>query len=390
MNDHLKSYIDNEISDDDRAKLDAELSDNAALFTELDELRGIGHYLEASAKPIEIKGLEKTLAALGGKAKRVPWYRTPYAVLAGATCVVALGMAMLPQGLSGMAQDTGATASSPVMSKSAAPMPEESFNQANPAADASADKDLAKGGEMAGAVGNVPTRTQESKPAAPEISVPNRQVIKTGNLNVRVKELNPAADRVEAIAKQYGGYLESKSVSGSGASKYASFTVRVDSRFFDQAMKSLRDLGDVTNESVTGQDVTGQVADTQARLKQMRLEEAQYQEVLKSARKIDDILQVKQYISDIRQEIEATEAQLKTLKSLSNLSTIGVTLEQRETVSPAPRTDWLSNTWIRAMNRFGDFGRVVVSAAINIVVLAPFWGPFALAIWWWSRRKNRR
>jgi hypothetical protein len=41
------------------------------------------------------------------------------------------------------------------------------------------------------------------------------------------------------------------------------------------------------------------------------------------------------------------------------------------------------------MNRFSGIGQYLVGAAINILVLAPFWLPFALGIWWWNRKRNR-
>jgi hypothetical protein len=428
MNDLLKAYLDNALTPDERTQVEAELKINPALQQELEELEATGQYLDASAAPIEINGLETTLAALANKRAKLPWFRSPYAVLAACTVIVALVMTNNPNFIQGFTNSSADVAASSPMAKSAesstadaashTPAFEMSPN-ARGGGPAGADFEASKEndnlfGDMAGAEyplnpaeeleqarshSNNGIAKSDARPEVNRVRKPNnsttqaapnnRQIIKTADLSVRVKDLVPAATRAEVIAKQYGGFVENSSRYSQGNAKYANYVIRVKSDQFDQAMAEIRKLGEVTAESISGNDVTAQIADTTARLKQKRLEEAQYQEVLKTARKISDILEVKQYISDIREEIEATEAQLKSLKDLASLSTITLNLEQRETIKAAPPQDWLSNAWIKAMNRFSGIGQFLVGAAINIIVLAPFWLPFALGIWWWNRKRSR-
>ncbi|MFM9873219.1 MAG: DUF4349 domain-containing protein [Fimbriimonadaceae bacterium] len=414
MNDQLKAYLDDALSPEERTQLETELQINPALQQELEELKATGLYLEACAAPIEIKGLESTLAALTKKRTKLPWFRSPYAVLAACTVFVALVMPVVfpvfaqAKYPSSEFANAEVAASSP-MAKSA---DSSSTDTASPSTKDPALREIHQ--RSSGSPGANSERETDSKSAPSELqngsqsfgdksedlaakpnssttqAVPNnRQIIKTADLSVRVKDLVPAATRAEVIAKQYGGFVENSSRYNQGNAKYANYVIRVKSDQFDKAMTEIRKLGEVTAESISGNDVTGQIADTAARLKQKRLEEAQYQEVLKSARKISDILEVKQYISDIREEIEATEAQLKSLKDLASLSTITLNLEQRETIKATPPQDWLSNAWIRAINRFSGIGQYLIGAAINILVLAPFWLPFALGIWWWNRKRSR-
>lgn len=416
MNDQLKAYLDNALSTDERTKVEAELNINPALQKELEVLTATSHYLEASAAPIEIQGLESTLAALTQKRAKLPWFRSPYAVLAASTIFVALVMPVVfpvfaqTKNPSSEFANAEVAASSP-MAKSAdssttdtvAPSSYVPALKSDPEAGGSAGAELDRQrSESESAPGNSVARDEQSyinesleeKVQDPKKSttqsVPNnRQIIKTADLAIRVKDIISTSSRAEVTAKQYGGYVETSSRYIQGNSKYANYVLRVKSDQFDKALDAIRKLGEVTRESTSGEDVTGQIADTSARLKQKRLEEAQYQEVLKSARRISDILEVKQYISDIREEIEATEAQLKSLKNLASLSTISLNLEQREAIKPPPPRDWLSNAWIKAVNRFSGIGQYLVGAAINILVLSPFWLPFAIGIWWWNRKRSR-
>lgn len=421
MNELLKAYLDNALPEEERTQVEAELSNNPALQAELEELRATSAYLEASTKPITITGLEQTLAALTTKPKRTLWYRSPYAVLAACTVVLAFGMSFYKPDFSRAEVAKDATFASTASSSEAADAavsesisPTNTYQIDQPPADRTAKAkseyrpDAEAGASLeekarlraqpnasstteswANKAGGSSASPSQANPTPQESQSLNRHIIKSASLSLRVKQLDFATAQTETIAKQYGGYIESSDRSAGTNVKYASYTLRVDSKKFDQAMTDLRKLGDVTSETTSGNDVTAQVADTEARLKQKRLEESQYQEVLKSAKKISDILEVKDYISNIREEIEATDAQLKALKNLSSLSTINVGLEQREEIKPAPRSDWLSNAWISAMNRFSGIGRTIVSTLINILVLAPFWLPFALGIWWWSRKRNR-
>lgn len=414
MNEQLKAYLDNALTPEERTKLETELQTNPALQQELEELKETSQYLEASSVPVEIKGLESTLAALSKKRAKLPWFRSPYAVLAACTVIIAMVMTTPGTVMLGGQEKSAAYAVTDMAVQipgSVAPAESKASSsgeasesevwtnspQLSPGREAAKSKreTVSPGaGYPADNIARSDARAEVNKVLKPDSNttqgIPNnRLIIKTADLSVRVKQLEPATTRTESIAKQFGGFVENSSRYNQGNSKYASYTIRVASAKFDQAMTEIRKLGEVTAESISGNDVTGQVADTAARLKQKRLEEAQYQEVLKSARRIDDILQVKQYISDIREEIEATEAQLKSLKDLASLSTITLSLEQRETIKSPPPRDWLSNSWIQAINRFSGIGQYLIGAAINVLVLAPFWLPFAIGIWWWNRKRNR-
>lgn len=374
MTDRLKAYLDNELTPAERTEIEAALDSNPALQTELDEIKATTTYLETSAKPIEITGLEATLSALKPKKMKSPFYRSPYAILAACTVIAAIIITPRPMGTRYVAAEMPAPTSAPA-------------DSADIASRTKYASGMAENYETAEMPASSAPYAGEVNAEPPNVSAANRLIIKTGDISLRVKSLETTLPKVESLAKKYGGFVESSSRSSGYQVKNAYLTIRIDASKYDTSFNDLRSLGDVISESTSGQDVTTQVADNEARLRQMRLEEQQYEEILKKTTKVSDILQVRKYLSEVRQNIESIEAQLKSLKSLASLSTITVNLEQREQVATAPRRDWLSNTWVQALSRLNSLGRTVVSFAINLLVLAPFWLPIAAGIWWFTRRK---
>ncbi|QYK53394.1 MAG: DUF4349 domain-containing protein [Fimbriimonadaceae bacterium] len=404
MNEMLKAYLDNELNAEDRAAVEKALAENPELQAELDELQSLSEAIEKGATQIQIKGLEATLSALGKKRNRFAWVRSPYALVAAMTCVVALVMtspAFMTAGVTAKNEmadmaNTASVAESRKMDY--APSESAADAQANSRVKQEAERpQISDGADLRSESKHKAQFGQEeaysTKPSGGSTSVAQgnpRLIIKNGNIQLLVKNLESTYKSVEDLAKANGGFVESGDRSKTTQSKYGSLSIRVDSKKFDQTMQSLRLLGDVQSESNSGEDVTAVVADAEARLKQMRLEEKQYQEVLKQAKKVSDILEVKRYISEIRQQIEGTEAQINAMRGMATLSTIYVGLEERLQITSAPRRDWLSNSWIRAINRFTGITRSLVSFALNIVILAPFWLPVVIALWIWRRRAMKK
>ncbi|MBX3115468.1 MAG: DUF4349 domain-containing protein [Fimbriimonadaceae bacterium] len=402
MNEMLKAYLDNELNAEDRAAVEKALAENPELQTELDQLQALSEAIEKGSTQIQITGLEATLSALGKKRNRFAWVRSPYALVAAMTCVIAFFMTS-PFGSGGMvaeeAADMANTASVAESAKmeyapSESPADAEAKSRVSREAEipqASAGVDIGSDSKDKSLFGQEEAYGIKPPPDSASLVPGNpRLIIKNGNIQLLVKNLESSYKAVEDLAKANGGFVESGDRSKTTQSKYGSLSIRVDSKKFDQTMQSLRLLGDVQSESNSGEDVTAVVANAEARLKQMRLEEKQYQEVLKQAKKVSDILEVKRYISEIRQQIEGTEAQIKAMRGMATLSTIYVGLEERLKITSAPRRDWLSNSWIRAINRFTGITRTLVSFALNIVILAPFWLPVVIGLWIWRRRATKK
>lgn len=237
-------------------------------------------------------------------------------------------------------------------------------------------------------------RSIENKTAVPAVG--NRKIIRTADLAMQVPDAAKAQAEATVLATRLGGFVENSNLSGTQSTAAAAqVTLRVPESRFDRARIELKKLGTVLSESVTGDDVTAAVADNQARIKVMRAEEESYVTMLRAAKKLGDVMEIKDRLSTIRQEIESLQAQLATLKDQSSLSTITASFnqpakEQPKVVPPTPKKpDWAKSSWSSAVTALSSIGQFLGQIAIFMFVLAPIWLP-ALGILWWLGRKATR
>lgn len=216
-------------------------------------------------------------------------------------------------------------------------------------------------------------------------------MIRTGQLSLIVKDVVSAQEQAIKIVSGLGGMEQntgsSRTQTGLGT---ANLTLRVPEARFSEAMRQLKALGEFESENKTGEDVTAQVADVEARLKVLKAEEEQYVTLLRATRKIGEILEVKERLSQVRQEIESLAAQSKALRRQASYSTIELTLREKPTVDkPAPPENWTEDTWTNAKRMLAEFGRFLGQAGIYLLVLSPIWLPIAIYIWLKSRRAKQ-
>jgi hypothetical protein len=200
-----------------------------------------------------------------------------------------------------------------------------SGSAAGPQFDAAQPGDGARGGA---AVAEPAGKGDESgSSAAPDAALASaeRQVVKTGEITIRVPNVANALAGVRATALKLGGY-----VGGSQAGTLedsAALTLRVPAPRFDDALAALHEIeGDVIVEATREEDVTASIVDLTARIANLEASEAQYRALLARAEKIDDVLNVQSRLDDVRGQIEQLKGQLKSVSGQADLATLTVTL----------------------------------------------------------------
>jgi len=248
-------------------------------------------------------------------------------------------------------------------------------------------------GHPLNATGIAPT-SPATKFAAPPS---NRKIIQNGDVEVEVADVSAAQTGATQIATSLGGFEENSSLNYSEDSiPHASLTIRVPAHLFGQALQRIEALGKVKSNNVTGQDVTAQYADTDARLKELNAEAADYVTMLRGARTIGQILEIKDRLSQVRQEIGSLQEQLSSLKDQSALSTLNVQFDQKPKIGPKvpqkkdPSEDtWAEDTYAGAVNGLTSAFHFLGRGVIFLFVYAPIWLPIAALVWFFNRRKKR-
>lgn len=395
----LKAYIDGEVSPERREEIEREMATDPRLQREIEELRVLSRLIGEGVMQPEPTGLERTLSLLAARERKPKPVFGKWFLALGAVCASVLMIAIF---FPVFAQSKMAASDAVMMSEAKRAQAESDMEAADaPARPQTTGQGAATFGDNSVAGGGFRGRAERSKtegraeayrPMSDGAGAPGPQqlLIRTGDITIRVEKVQSAQESVVSLAKSLGGFVESSSVSSDEYSlPTANLVIRVPEKTFDSAMKRLAGLGEVRSQSTTGQDVTAQVADVEARMKVMKAEEESYVTMLRAARKVGELLEIKERLSSVRQEIESLDAQRKVLRNQATYSTISVSMEQiRQAGQPEPSKGWFDEAWAEAVTRGAAFFRWLATVGLNLVIFAPLWLPVvAIAIWY--RRRYR-
>ena len=169
----------------------------------------------------------------------------------------------------------------------------------------------------------------------PKLEVDFRKVVRTGSLDLEVKDPVQTAEALRQLALRMHGYVESSNVWGAQDSLQTAYvTLRVPADRFDEARLEVHKLGvRMQNERVESKDVTGQYVDLESSLRNYRAEEQQYLEIMKRAGAVKDTLEVARQLAEVRGRIERTQGQWKLLSQQVEMATLSVSLRSESVVA---------------------------------------------------------
>ena len=204
----------------------------------------------------------------------------------------------------------------------------------------------------------------------------DKKVIKNGDLNLKVNNIDNASGDISGIAAANGGSVYSSIIYNQNNFKSGNIVIRVPVANFEKTFTEVKKVAAlVIRESTTGQDVTEEYVDLQAQLKNRQAEEAQFQTILQQAQKIQDVLDVTQQLYQVRGEIEQLQGRIKFLDSQTDMSSISVSLseDQNITVTDSWRPWQVAkdavNSLIKKVQEFITFAIILVITVVPTVIL---------------------
>lgn len=225
-------------------------------------------------------------------------------------------------------------------------------------------------------------------------AVTERKVIRNANLTLETNAPEEAGRKIAAIAEAKGGFVVNSETKTSGSNESTrtsvSVTVRVPAAQFEAAVAEIRQTAEkVAQEKVSGQDVTEEFIDLEARIRTQKALEAQFLEIMKQARSVEDALEVQRQLAEVRGEIEKVEGRRKFLENQTSFSTITVTINT-PTVFAASSSGFGSQLW-RAVGDGIDAALFVILGLIRIfLALLPLLILFGIPIWLVIRHFRRK
>jgi hypothetical protein len=168
-----------------------------------------------------------------------------------------------------------------------------------------------------------------------------RKVVYNGWFTVDVYEIREAQQKLVALAKSMGGYMQETSGQ--------MVVVRVPADKFDQIEPELKKLGrvDDAHTRIQATDITARFFDTELRLKTKKKYLQTLTKMLEQAGTLKDKLEVQKEIARLVEEIESLEGQLRLMAQQVALATVTVTF--RLAHSGPKRTFRLPWDWLDAL-----------------------------------------
>ncbi len=157
----------------------------------------------------------------------------------------------------------------------------------------------------------------------------DRMVIRTGNMQIVVKEVSTSLDNIVKIAADNGGYVVSSQKWKDNERNFGSISIRVLAENYDKTIAALRSLSiSVTSENSSSQDVTQEYTDLNSRLTNLQAAEAQLLKIMATATRVEDVLAVQAQLTSVRGDIEQTKGRMLYLERTSSTSLITVQLNE--------------------------------------------------------------
>jgi hypothetical protein len=162
--------------------------------------------------------------------------------------------------------------------------------------------------------------TQQPTPASTE---PARAPILIYNAQITMAVFDAEVElrAVEELGRELGGFLARRTD--------LSVTIRVPALRFQEALRRISLLGDVTHRDISAEDVTQEFMDLEVRLKNARAGRERLEQVLKRANDVKDALLVERELDRLAAEIERIEGRLKYLRDRAAFSTLTVSFQPR-------------------------------------------------------------
>lgn len=176
-------------------------------------------------------------------------------------------------------------------------------------------------------------------PATPK---ERRIVIYNAGLRIVVKEVEAAIRQTEALAAEFGGYVQ--------GIRSESITIRVPVARYSDAVARVEDLGRVIERQLDAADVTEEYVDLEARLKNAKAVRDRLKALLDRAEDVKAALEVEKELKRVGEEIERLEAKLELIKSRVAFCTISATFERVYRTPPSQQIMKLPFRWLRELD----------------------------------------
>ena len=236
-------------------------------------------------------------------------------------------------------------------------------------------------------------QTMDAPPASIDPTVTpeviKKKIIRDGRLGLRVTELEKTKTRIDTLVKANGAYYANESFNNSDWESSFNLKIRIPSVNFEKFISGIEaGEGEVLYKVIDARDVTSQFIDLETRLENKRNYLIRYNDLLKKANSVKDILEIEEKIRVLEEEIDSTTGQLKYLSDLVNYSTLDLTLTKQKDFKYNPEkrakfSERFKQSVSKGWFEFVDF-------VLFMIKIWPFWIIIAVIVYFWRKYRSNR
>lgn len=214
----------------------------------------------------------------------------------------------------------------------------------------------------------------------------NKMIIKDGEMGLKVDDLEQSRININTLVASHNGYFANEGLINSDYESAYHLKIRLPSVSFEKFIAEVESgEGEVTFKNIQARDVTAEFIDLETRLSSKHEYLKKYNDLLKQAKSVNDILEIEEKARIIQEEIESSEGRLRYLSDQVSLSTLDLTLTKEKVFKyhPAKRDNFVER--LKQSLTSGWLG--FVDFVIFLIKLWPFW--IIVAMGGWLFRKIR-
>jgi len=204
-----------------------------------------------------------------------------------------------------------------------------------------------------------------------EPKVTTKKIIKDGRLGLQVVNLQTAKQKIDSLVKAAGGYYSNENLKNSDNQSGYELVIRIPVVNFERFVGSAeKGSSKVLYKEIQARDVTEEYVDLETRLNSKRNSLARYNEIMKKANTVKDILEIEGAIRMLQEEIESTEGRLRYLNDCVSYSTLNMTIstEKDFTFKPSKRDSF----WEKLKESVADGWYGLVDFILDFFGLWPY------------------
>jgi hypothetical protein len=163
----------------------------------------------------------------------------------------------------------------------------------------------------------------------------SRKIIKDGDISFEANDIAGIRKKILNSLKKLNGYVveDKETTDNEENRKDYTLNVRIPAKSFDLLLDFVTSAADkIDSKNISITDVTTRYVDINTRLNNKKLLENRYQDLLKKATKISDLLEIENKLTEIRSDIESTQGQLNYLNRQVAYSSLAITFYTKQII----------------------------------------------------------